>query len=77
MGRAVKYLAHCDLYVELEYTRDDRRDLPCGGWECIPQTPDGIGWLLWDTNPDRKSGWIRVWGKRGRGLYIHSDGGCA
>ena len=66
-----------DLYVELLYTRDRRIDLPDGAWSCNPDSPDGIGWFLWDTIPDRKSGWIRVWGRRGRGLYVHTEEGRA
>jgi len=66
-----------DLYIEVEYTRDLREDLPCGGWSCTAQRPAGDGWLLWDTSPDRKSGWLRVWSPRGGGLMIHAEGGCA
>jgi hypothetical protein len=68
--------AGSDLYVETIYTADRREDLPCGGWACIPDEPEGVGWFLWDTNPDRKSGWIRVWARRG-GIHVHAEGGCA
>jgi hypothetical protein len=69
-------LALTETFVEVEYTRDKRADLPDGGWSCTAVPPDGIGWFLWDTTPDRKSGWLRVW-KRDRGISICTDGGSA
>jgi hypothetical protein len=68
---------HSDLYVELEYTRDRKIDLPNGGWQCVPEEPAGAGWFLWDIIPERKSGWIRIWSKRGRPFNVHADGGSA
>ena len=65
------------LCVELQYTRDDRVDLPDGGWSCVPSRPRGRAWLLWDVTPDRKSGWLRVW-RRGVGpAHIADRWGCA
>jgi len=65
------------LVVELIYTRDEGIDLPCGGWALTPRPPDSGGpWLLWDTIPDRKSGWLRVWARGGVGV-VHVEGGNA
>jgi hypothetical protein len=63
------------LVVERRYTRDDRCPLVPGdvnfdcGWRSapVPPPPDGHDghWKLFDTSPDRKSGWRRIrldWG---------------
>jgi hypothetical protein len=55
------------LVIEHVYTRDARIPLILGdhdlthGWRCIPIPPAlDEGWEIFDTKPDRKTGWRRV-----------------
>lgn len=63
------------LHVELIYTRDRRVDWSDGAWSSHPHPPDSGGWLIWDTNPERKTGWLRILADRPRTLCF--EGGHA
>jgi hypothetical protein len=45
---------------EVRYVRDRVEELGDGAWQGVPVPPDDDpAWRIFDTKPDRKTGWIR------------------